>query len=163
LIRPVQAARLREDLTRVAAWKKFKTDRNGQTKVETAHPPDWSVNAILAREDWHDIRYLVGIVEAPTIRFDGSVIEAPGYDPATGLPYIPNGSFPPVPSKPTKAQAKTAAESLFSLVSDFPFQGNHKAAWLAALLTPLARFLIDGPCPIFLFDSNTSGAGKTLL
>ena len=35
--------------------------------------------------------------------------------------------------------------------------------WLAALLTAMARLLIDGPVPLFLFEANVSGAGKTLL
>ena len=163
LIRPVLAARLREDLTRVAQWKAFKADRRGETEAVNTHPPNWAVSAILAREDWPGIRYLVGIVESPTIRADGSVIETPGFDPATGLLYVPSGSFPRVPLAPTQDDAKAAADMLFKLVGDFPFKENSRAAWLAALLTPLARFLIDGPCPIFLFDANTSGAGKTLL
>jgi hypothetical protein len=164
IIRPIQAAKLREDLTRVARWQKFsQPDRNGKSKVVDAHPPTWAVNAILAREQWPDIRYLVGILEAPTLRADGSVIETAGYDPRSGLLYVPNGSFPPVPCKPTQEDARQAADVLLELVKDFPFKKDHKAAWLAALLTPLARFLIDGACPMFLFEANTSGAGKTLL
>ena len=48
IIRPIQAAKLREDLTRVARWQKnSKPDRDGKSKVIAAHPPTWSVNAIL--------------------------------------------------------------------------------------------------------------------
>jgi hypothetical protein len=39
----------------------------------------------------------------------------------------------------------------------------HRAAWLAALLTPLARFAFSGPTPLFLVDANVRGAGKGLL
>jgi len=49
-------------------------------------------------------------------------------------------------------------------VEDFPFPNQeHKATWLAALLTALARPAIDGPCPLFLFDANCAGAGKSRL
>ena len=47
--------------------------------------------------------------------------------------------------------------------TDFPFKAGHSVAWLAALLTAMARFLIDGPVPLFLFEANISVAGKTLL
>jgi primase-polymerase (primpol)-like protein len=159
VIRPIQAARLREMLTRVIRWKKVSKD---QGDVD-AHPPMWAVNAILAREEWPTIRYLVGITETPTLRSDGSAIEQPGYDEQTGLLYVPNGKFPAIPASPDHADAEQAAKELLDLVADFPFKPNHKAGWLAGLLTPMARFLIDGAVPLFLFEANTSGAGKTLL
>jgi hypothetical protein len=35
-------------------------------------------------------------------------------------------------------------------VSDFPFERpEHRAAWLAGLLTPLAWFAFDGPAPLY--------------
>jgi hypothetical protein len=163
VIRPVQAARLREELTRIIRWQALKSDRNGEALPVNTHPPAWCVAAIQAREEWPEIPYLVGVVEAPTLRADGSILERPGYDPRTALLYIPNGSFPPVPANPSQADARTAADLLFKLVKDFPFKEGHKAAWLAALLTPLGRFLIDGPCPLFLFEANTSAAGKSKL
>jgi hypothetical protein len=163
VIRPVQAAKLREDLTRIIQWQAFKPDRNGKARRVNAHPPAWCMAAILAREEWPDIPYLLGVVEAPTLRADGSILDEPGYDRRTGLLYVPNGSFPPVLANPSRDDARTAADSLFELVKDFPFKTGHKASWLAALLTPLARFLIDGPCPLFLLEANTSGAGKSKL
>ena len=163
LIRPVQAARLREDLARVARWMKAKVTRDGEIEMVPTHPPDWSVAAVMARENWANIRRLVAIIEAPTLRPDGSVIEKPGFDRATGLLYIPNRDFPRVPIRPTRADAEASARDLLDLVSDFPFKDGHHAAWLAALLTAMARLLIDGPVPLFLFEANVSGAGKTLL
>jgi putative DNA primase/helicase len=163
VIRPIQKPRLREVLTRNIRWKKTIVDRDGKFRDVKAHPPDWSVAAIMAREEWPEIRYLVGIVEVPTLRADGSVIEAAGYDRPTGLLYVPSGSFPAVPAESTREDAQQAAASLLELVGDFPFRDGHEAAWLAALLTPLVRHLIDGPVPLFLFEANTSGAGKTLL
>jgi hypothetical protein len=163
LIRPVQPARLREDLTRVARWMKARTTRDGEIEMIPTHPPEWSVAAVMARENWPNIRHLVAIIEAPTLRPDGSVIEEPGFDRTTGLLYIPNRDFPRVPIRPTRADAEAAARDLLDLVSDFPFKDGHHVAWLAALLTAMGRLLIDGPVPLFLFEANVSGAGKTLL
>ncbi len=39
----------------------------------------------------------------------------------------------------------------------------HKSAWLAAVLSVVARPAIDGPVPLFLIDANAPGAGKSLL
>jgi hypothetical protein len=50
------------------------------------------------------------------------------------------------------------------VVNDFPFASpDHQVAYLAALLTPLVRFAIEGPCPLFLFDANVAASGKTKL
>jgi hypothetical protein len=50
------------------------------------------------------------------------------------------------------------------VVCDFPLAtGAHRAAWLAALLTPLARFAFHGATPLFVIDANTRAAGKGLL
>src|SRR5262249_30088411 len=63
----------------------------------------------------------------------------------------------------TQEDAFNAAGRLLELVKDFPFQEEyHRAAWLAAALTPLVRFCID-KAPLFLTDSNVPGAGKGLL
>jgi len=85
------------------------------------------------------------------------------YDPATGLLYIPNGKFSAVPDRPTQQDAKQASKKLLALIKDFPFKEGHAVAWLAAFLTIIGRFLVDGPVPMFMLEANTSGAGKTLL
>ena len=74
------------------------------------------------------------------LRRDGSVVQTPGYDRATGLVYQPNARYPAMPERPSEAQVSGALNALRDVVVDFPFRGQaHFAAWLAALLTPLAR------------------------
>jgi hypothetical protein len=141
-----------------------------------AHPPDWAVAAVNARGEWAEIRHLEALVESPTLRHDGTVLDFPGYDERTGLLYEPNAEFPAIAKRPSREDARRAAKALLALVDDFPFvriedpaagtdDGGmaHRAVWLAALLTPLARFSIAGPCPLFMFDANTPGTGKSLL
>jgi hypothetical protein len=163
-ITPLQHPRLRELMTKTAAWKKVRTDRNGDVENVSAHPPDWATNGVAARGEWPEIRPIEAIIEAPALRHDGTILDTPGWDEATELLYEPNAGFPKIPGRPDREDARYAAERLMELVVDFPFAGeNHRAAWLAALLTPLARFAIDGPCPLFLFDANTPGSGKSKL
>ena len=163
-IAPLPAPRLRDLMTKAAAWKKASRDRNGDVDNVPAHPPDWAVKGLAARGNWSEIRPIEGIIEAPVLRTDGTVIDRRGYDASTNLLYEPNGKFPPIPANPTREDARYAAEVLLDLVSDFPFAGEgDRAAWLAGLLTPLARYAIRGFCPLFLIDGNVRGVGKSML
>jgi hypothetical protein len=155
---------LRERLTKQARWAKLRATSQGDTEAVPAHPPDWAVSGVASRGEWPSIRPLEAVIEAPVIRLDGSILDVPGYDPETGLLYEPNAKFIAVKDKPSVRDARAAAVELLDLVVDFPFAGPaHRASWLAATLTPFARFAIDGPCPLFLFDAPASGSGKTLL
>jgi hypothetical protein len=52
---------------------------------------------------------LHGVIHCPTLREDGSLLITPGYDPATGLIYDPQGlDLPTIPDRPTKQQAREA-------------------------------------------------------
>lgn len=156
--------RVRDLLTRLASIVKFRKDEDGELVEVPAHPPDWLAPGVVARGTWPRIRHIEAIAEAPQLRPDGSILDVPGYDDATGLLYEPNAEFPPIPDRPSKDQAIRATRDLIELVVDFPFAtDNDRAAWLAALLTPLARPAIAGPCPLFMFDATTPGSGKTLL
>jgi hypothetical protein len=127
--------------------------------------PRWLPEAILARGTWFPgLRGLVGIVEAPTLREDGSILADPGYDEATGLLYRPSAEFPAVPESPAEDDARAGCRRLIELVDQFPFvDANHRAAFLSALLTLVARPGIAGSLPMHLFDGNAPGVGKSLL
>jgi hypothetical protein len=163
---------VRKHLTKNAQWVRVKEDRSGNLTVVPGHPPDWAVSAVHAHKMWDGVRHIEAVVEAPVLRSDGTILDTPGYDLATGILYEPNAEYPPIPGLPTRLDAQRAASLLLELVSDFPFaipEGTdsirtpHRAAWVAALLTPLARFAIAGPSPLFLFDANAPGVGKSLL
>ncbi|MBI1338474.1 MAG: hypothetical protein GC164_16145 [Phycisphaera sp.] len=133
-------------------------------KYVTKHPPTWLTKGVLARGEWPGIRPLNGISTAPLLRSDGTVADTSGYDRGTGMLLEIPTDLPSIPEHPTHAQARASAARLLSLVEDFYFEDDvHKAAFLAALLTPLARCAFTGPAPLFLIDANVRGAGKSLL
>src|SRR5262249_30641587 len=104
------------------------------------------------------------IIDSPVLRPDGTILSLPGYDPATGLLLESTSNFPELLEHPTREDAVSARDELMEVVADFPFeQETHRAAWLAGLLSPIARFAFEGPAPLFLVDSNIRGAGKGLL
>jgi hypothetical protein len=109
-------------------------------------------------------RPLVAVVEAPTLRPDGSLLTTPGYDRGTGLLYLPNARYPAIPAAPSRDEVERAAQALLYLVQDFPFRGeSDRAVFLALVLTLVARGAIVGPTPAFLVTANVAGAGKTTL
>jgi hypothetical protein len=161
-ITPIEAATLRERMAKTAIWKMAKM-RGDRTEVIPAHPPAWSVSAVLKRGIW-PVRPIVGVIEAPTIRRDGSIMSVKGYDPVTRLYLRPNVVVDSIPDRPTKQDAESARDLIYDLVSDFPFKDDtHKSVWLASLLTVVARASFAGPAPLFAFDGNCPGSGKTKL
>lgn len=126
-----------------------------------AHPPDWLVRAIHERKQWPCIRPLTGVIQSPVIRPDGTLVDEPGYDAATGLLYEPNVAVPPVRPRPSKDEAIAARDRLLEIVQDFPFKSEiHRSAWFAYTLTCFARWAFRGPAPAAWIDGNVPGCGK---
>lgn len=110
---------------------------------------------------------LRGIIQAPSMRPDGSILDTPGYDLSTGFFYQPNAEFKPVASEPTKEQLAWALAGLAEPFAahpgydSFPFVSDaHRWLPVALAMTLLARPAIDGCVPFFGFDATDAGTGK---
>jgi hypothetical protein len=159
-IEPVKAPTLAELIDANSLLRDYDKDGNPCA----VKPPAWMVDGLLCRGEYPTLRRIAGVIGAPTLRPDGSILDTPGWDATTGLLHVPSCKYPAIPGSPTHEDAKKAAETIFALVEDFPFASDsHKAAWLALLLTLVAREAINGPVPIFPIVANSSGAGKTFL
>ncbi len=133
-------------------------------KEEHVIPPERVVSTIRGRKVWPGMKYLEAVTPYPVLRKDGTIVLATGYDERTGVYYAPDSDIPVVPENPTKDDAAKAWKVLQEMVCDFPFvEESHKSSWLAAFLTPLARFAFRGPAPMFLLEANAPGTGKGLL
>jgi hypothetical protein len=154
-------ASLREKIA--TATQFYKVDSQG-TRTDIS-PPGNIVKAVESRGNWPGIPTIEAVVEAPILRADGSILETPGYDEATGVYfYKGDGIFPVVPEQPTRDVALAALRKLLDVIADFPFVAEtHRAAAVAAILTPFGRFAYDGCTPFALYEANTPGAGKGLL
>ncbi len=127
--------------------------------------PRWCSEAILARGHWEGVRSLRRIVRCPLLRKNGTIVQTAGYDKDSGLYLDIDDSFPKVPENPSPELIAQAVASLLDIVADFPFANTEsRSAWLASLLTPLAREAYRGCTgPMFLFNGNVPGTGKGLL
>jgi hypothetical protein len=159
-IRTHTAATLDQELSTIARF-----ERPGEKGPERCAPPGKVVRALLDAGAWPGVRPLVGVASGPILRPDGSVADAPGYDEPTGyfLAVDPTERVS-IPESPTRADAIRERDEILAVVSDFPFLSEaDRSAWLALLLTLLARSAIDGPCPLWSITANVRGAGKSRL
>jgi len=156
---PVSPAVIRDKLDQSAIWERF--DSRTQQWI-TARPPRDAVETIMSQE-WEQLPELSMIFETPTMRLDGSIVDRPGWDKTTGIFFMPRaGEHWNIPNNPTSNQIKAAKEALLEVHCDFPFEKEcHRAAAIAGILTLLSG-LIYSNRPLFMWDANVRGAGKTL-
>ena len=160
VITTIKPPTLQERLASAAEWQTYDARAKDW---KPAHPPGWAVQAIHQRGIWPGIHPLRGVADHPMIRSDGSFSTANGYDAKTGF-YLADVPHISVPDKPGQVEARAAADDLLDLVCDFPLIGDaDRSAWLAYLLTPLARSITPGPTPLFIADATVRSTGKTLL
>ncbi|MGF1579938.1 MAG: hypothetical protein ACFCD0_11290 [Gemmataceae bacterium] len=157
----VPKASVREMITKVVVFAELKVVGENM-KLKEVPPPRWCYEAVHARGEWPGIRHLECVVDHPVICRDGRLLASQGYDRKTALLVLPGeGLNVNVSSSPTHDDALEARDTLLDVVCDFPFADQmHRSAWLAGLLTPLARFAFAGPSPLFLIDANIRGSGK---
>ncbi|MHA7828925.1 MAG: hypothetical protein ACX93P_15340 [Roseovarius sp.] len=140
-----------------------KSDRHG--KLSKIDPPPNLARRILALKAQRGLKPLSGVITAPTLRLDGSVLEKPGYDPATQLVYhrAEDGDHFDVPKTPTIDDCRAALETLWRPFAEFPFVDLvDRSVMLTALLTAAVRPVLP-KAPAFAFDAPIQGAGKSLL
>ncbi|MDQ1037236.1 hypothetical protein QFZ75_003652 [Streptomyces sp. V3I8] len=123
-----------------------------------------SCSTILGRKTW-PLPILRGIVTSPVVRPDGSLLDALGYDRATGLylePRVPLRRLAPQVTRDSLDRAKAIV--LDQVLKDFPWVGpSDRAHFLGALLTPILRPYFHGATPMFVLTATAAGSGKSLL
>jgi hypothetical protein len=150
-----------EAMTFAAHWERF--DARAEDWVATDCPLRIA-DTYLARDGlWH-LPVLTGIINCPTLRPDGTLLDQPGYDAATGLLYDPQGAtFPQVPTGTDRHQAMAALGYLKHLIATFPFVSDaDRSVALSAMLTAAIRRSLAS-APLHGFNAPTAGSGKSLL
>jgi len=157
----VRQNHMTERFSRVADFQRY--DGRSRKWVSVDPPPNIAATYLERVGAWK-LPVLTGVTNAPTLRPDGSVLDEPGYDPATGILYEPGGrEFPPVPAEPTRDDALAALGVLREPLSEFPFVGEgSRAVALSAILTAMIRRSLPH-APLHGFTSPTAGSGKSKL
>ena len=159
---------MRNEISRAANFaiiKEMKDREGNDIEIEEPRqPPLYLARGVMALGSW-DVPIISGIINAPAIREDGSLILAEGYDSATRLFYANNSNLemPNIPDNLTRADAEGAAKYFYDeVLHDFPFIDDiSKANSLAAFLTMIVRPMIKGCVPLALIDKPAPGTGAS--
>jgi hypothetical protein len=162
-LRPSLLAALLAEHTNVVRLEMDK-DRQEFVDVETS-PSDSTLARVLAGSSWPGLPPLRGMIGTPVLRPDGSLLQRPGYDEATGLYLAATVHLPPVPDRPTPAQVAQAKGFLLgSFLRDFPWRTPaDRANYLALLATPILRPFTRCLAPFAIVDATMPASGKTIL
>ena len=112
---PFKRARLQDVMSRSSQWMGGDAINPRQIRA-----PRDIAEILLSRPD-SGAAILEGIVVAPTMRPDGSILDLPGYDSETRLLFEPSADFPPIPEKPSPAQVQDALRLLRDPFREFPW------------------------------------------
>jgi len=154
---------IRNEMSRAAKYVRIKETDDGIEHIP-CHPPLDLAKGILALGSW-EVPPIRGLINAPVVRDDGSILCAIGYDESTGLYYAQASELkiPDIPDYPSKEDAKIAAKHFMDeVLHDFPFlDQTAKANALAAFITTIVRPMIKGQVPIGLIDKPAPGTGAS--
>lgn len=158
---PVSAVALTEEFDRLADWERVRTGKEGP-ESRRVDCPGRIAAAYLARIGAWRLPVLAGVVAAPIMRPDGTILGRVGYDSATGL-YLTGDGWPAIPTEPTGLDAHHALAALAAPFAEFPFvAAEDRSVLLAAILTALQRRLLPS-APMFGFTAPSMRTGKSLL
>ncbi|RZU98781.1 hypothetical protein [Spiribacter vilamensis] len=156
----VQAPWLRTHLEEVAAWQRYDARAKGWRPCDA--PGDLSVRMLANRGGW-GMPELVGIINGPILRADGSLLDKPGYDAETGLLLDAStpDDWPAIPSHPTEEQIRAAAEVVWEPFAHFPYvDAMSRGVQMAAILTAVQRPILE-TAPGFGMNAYKAGTGKS--
>jgi putative DNA primase/helicase len=147
-------------LSQAAIWKRFDKRSKKTVRID---PPVPVAAIVLSRDGKWRVPRLKGVITTQTMRSDGSLLKQPGFDPTTRLLLESPPSLPPIPERPTRADASRALDLLVQLLAEFPFvNGASHSVGLSMLMTPVLRGAI-GVAPMHVAHAPTAGTGKTYL
>jgi len=146
-------------------WVPPKVPGGDSEQVEIS-PEAGLLASALAPRSWPGLSPLTGVIGAPVLRPDGTLLTKPGYDEASGLFLANRVHLPEIPQRPPADWVAAARDLLFRCVlGDFCWCGPaDKANFTAMLVTQVIRRLLRGaPVPFFPVTATDQASGKTLL
>ncbi|MHB1594927.1 MAG: hypothetical protein ACYCO9_14125 [Streptosporangiaceae bacterium] len=165
-VTPPLLAQLLAAHTRTCRIRARADDRGRQEFIDEETTPGPAVlSAVLAGAEWPSVPTLAGIIGTPVLRRDWTLLQNPGYDPASGLYLAPTVTLPPVPAAPSAAQVHRARRFLLeTLLGDFEWEDAASLAnYVALMVTPLLRRPLRALVPLAVLSASAPSSGKSLL
>ena len=157
---PVTPPILERALGNAATWQRY----DGRSKKNVRIDPPRAIAAqILDMVGEWSFPPLNGIIQCPTLRRNGSLLDSEGYDDATGLVLVSNVKLEPIADQPSRKDAERALALLTALLVEFPFANEaSRSVALSMLMTPVLRAAMT-VAPLHLATAPTAGTGKSYL
>ena len=141
----------------------FKPDKTGD--LVTADPPLSLAQKMLELVDKSHLLPIVGVISCPTLRPDGSVLSARGYDAATSMYHFVDGTvdLSSLRDEPTRDDALEAVILLEELLDEFPFvEDVDRTVAVSATVTAATRGMFTN-VPVHAYTAPDAGTGKSFL
>jgi Primase C terminal 2 (PriCT-2) len=163
-VAPVETPHLVHELGKAAVWMRFDGRRKGcGAWVRVDVPNDIAAAIAALPNDW-PFDPITGIITTPTMRPDGTLLTAPGYDPATGFVLFDPPPMPPIPATPAKHDALRALQLLLGLLAEFPFaDAASRSVALSLILSLVLRPALAPTVPLHVANAPEGGTGKSYL
>ena len=156
----VDSAMMGRELGRSALWRRWDMKQKKHVRI---NPPTDVVSQILGMVGEWPFDPLNGIIQCPTLRRDGSLLNTPGYDEATGLVLVGGVTVPKILKRPTRDEALKQLNLLRQLLIEFPFVDEaSKTVALSMMITPIVRAAMT-VAPLHLITKPSPGTGGSYL
>ncbi len=151
---------LRQMMCHAADWVKWDVRTKRLVKVA---PPHEVAELILHRVGFWPFSDVASIINTPTMRSDGSILNMPGFDPVTGLILHNPPAMPDFNHQPTQTDAERSVMRLRGLLAGFPFVDEASlAVALSGFITPIVRGALER-VPMHAASAPLAGTGKSYL
>jgi hypothetical protein len=158
-LKPFSAPMLMETLDRIVRFVQWNGRKKDNVRIDC---PGKLATNYLSRGTWQ-LPHLAGIVTAPLLRPDGTLLIEPGYDEETRLFLESRCEWLPLADEPTQDDARAALEILRAPFREFPFVSDEdRSVALCAIPTALQRRLLAAT-PLFGFSAPQPRTGKSHL
>jgi hypothetical protein len=158
---PVTPEHMADRFSRLIDFQKY--NAKSQTWVSIDCPRVIALT-YLARVGLWRAPQLKMLTTCPLLLADGRILDKPGFDPASGILFDPQGvEFEPVPDLPTKHGAHNALALLMEPFRDYPFVDDPSKSVLRSLLLSTVSRLAYPYVPCHAFDATGAGTGKSKL
>ncbi len=159
-IHAVTGPYLRNHLETIATFQKFDKRSGAWHSIDC--PGELHTRLLHNRGAW-SVPELTGVIRAPILRPDGSLLSSPGFDEHTGLLLLADhpDNWPAIPERPSADAVREALATLWEPFEHFPFASAlDRGVHLAACLTAVQRLTLN-TAPGFAWDAPTPASGKT--
>lgn len=151
---------LRDILCREIQWQKYYARKEIWVPSD---PPMDVAKTILARYGEWQFLPVAGVITTQTLRPNGTILDKPGYDPATRLILVSPPAMPPIAIKPTREDAELSLVVLRDLIEEFPTTDKaSESVALSMLITPIVRGAFT-VAPMHVARAPSAGSGKSFL